>query len=393
SILSFASIYGLSLSFSFLFHPSTFLAMAGSNGSQGHMVEGISIAFGVLTFIVLALRLFSRIFVLGQMGADDYLIIGACALSWSFIAVTLVAVKHGLGQHIEDVDPAGMVDYAFAVWLSSMFYLATLGFVKTSVLWFYTRLGDRYLTRLSWIMMGVITAQATAFVLVAAFQCQPISMAWTGTGPGKCVSINLFYLCNAALNIVTDLLTYTLPIKVIFSLQMPQKQKFILAFILCLGLFACVSSIIRITYIPTMLTSKDSTYAISGAMYWSVIETNIGIFAASIPSFKAIASRFLPRFIGEYSSGKKYGHWSSNTTGPRYPSGFSKVTDPNCITMDTINCKEDGTMGTKIGATSNSSEERIIPQGKIFTHTEIETTFERNDRASCGSSSLERARQ
>lgn len=123
-----------------------------------------------------------------------------------------------------------------AVWLSSMFYLAALGFIKTSVLWFYTRLGDRYLTRLSWVMMGVITAQATSFVFVAAFQCQPISMAWTGTGPGKCVNINLFYLCNAALNITTDLLTYTLPLKVVLHLQVPRKQKVVLAIILCLGL-------------------------------------------------------------------------------------------------------------------------------------------------------------
>jgi hypothetical protein len=117
-----------------------------------------------------------------------------------------------------------------------MFYLATLGFVKTSVLWFYTRLGDRYLTRLSYIMMGVIAAQAISFVLVAAFQCQTISKAWTSTGPGKCVNINVFYLCNAALNIFTDVLTYTLPIKVIFKLQMPQKQKIVLGIILCLGL-------------------------------------------------------------------------------------------------------------------------------------------------------------
>ncbi|CAG7953442.1 unnamed protein product [Penicillium nalgiovense] len=365
--------------------------MAGANGSQGPMVVGVSVAFAALTFVVLALRLFSRIFVLGQMGMDDYLIVFACAFSWAFIAATLVAVKHGLGKHIEDVDQTKMVDYSFAVWLSSMFYLATLGFIKTSVLCFYTRLGDRYLTRLSWVMLGIIMAQAISFVLVAAFQCQPISMAWTGTGPGKCVDINLFYLCNAALNIVTDLLTYTLPIKVIFHLQMPRKQKIVLAFILCLGLFACVSSIIRITYIPAMLSSEDSTYAISGAMYWSVIETNVGIFAASIPSFKAIASRFLPRFIGEYSSGKKSGPWSSDNHAPRYASGFAKVRDPNNITMITVNGKEDVPMGTNIGAASNSSEERIIPQGKIFAHTEIETTFERNDGGS--DSSLERARQ
>ncbi|KAF7717488.1 Uncharacterized protein PECH_007958 [Penicillium ucsense] len=358
------------------------MGFSGANGSQGPTVVGISLAFAVLTFIVLSLRLFARIYVLGKMGLDDYLIICACIFAWAFIAVTIVAVEHGLGQHRKFVADSELVRYAFFVWLSSMFYLACLGFIKTSVLWFYTRLGDRFLTRLSYVMMAVIVCQATSFVLVAAFQCQPIKMAWTGTGPGKCVEINIFYLANAALNILTDLLTYTLPIRVIFKLQMPQKQKIALIFILCLGLFACVSSIIRITYIPYMLTSSDSTYAISGAMYWSVIETNIGIFAASIPSFKAIASRFLPRFIGEYSSGRKYGAWSGTPGTHRYGSGFAKVTDPNNITMGTLNCgRDDIGMGTQIGATvaDNSSEERIIiPDGKIFTQTEIETTVESN---------------
>lgn len=127
-------------------------------------------------------------------------------------------------------------DYFQSVWLSSMFYLACLGFVKTSVLWFYTRLGDRYLTRLSYTMFGVVTAQATANVLVAAFQCQPVAKAWATTLPGHCVDINVFYLCNAALNIFTDVLTYTLPIKVIFNLQIPRKQKIALVFTLSLGL-------------------------------------------------------------------------------------------------------------------------------------------------------------
>ncbi|KAJ6001482.1 hypothetical protein N7522_006709 [Penicillium canescens] len=363
-----------------------------ADGTQGPVVVGICVAFAVVTFCVLVLRLFARVYVLGRMGLDDYLIIGACLLAWAFIAVTIVAVQNGLGTHYVDTDKSKLIDYAFAVWLSSMFYLACLGFVKTSVLWFYTRLGDRYLTRLSWIMMGVIGAQATSFVLVAAFQCQPISKAWASTEPGTCVDINVFYLCNAALNILTDVLTYTLPIKVILRLQMPKKQKIVLGIILCLGLFACVSSIIRITYIPAMLTSADFTYAISGAMYWSVIETNIGILAASIPSFKAIASRFLPRFIGEYSSGKKYGPWSGNTSARRYGSGFTKVTDPKIITLGTVNGKEDTEMGTQIGPASNSSEERIIPDGKIFTQTEIETTVETSHGfGSFGSSSLERA--
>ena len=163
-------------------------------------------------------------------------------------------MKYGLGSHLEDVPKENMVTYALvwmsilfsskpvtdisdqAVWLSSMFYLTTLGFIKSSVCVFYTRLGDRLLTRLSLIMLGIVASQATSFVLVAAFQCQPIDKAWASTKPGKCVNINIFYLANAALNILTDLMTYTLPLGVIFKLQMPVKQKVALGMILCLGL-------------------------------------------------------------------------------------------------------------------------------------------------------------
>ncbi|KAG2413164.1 hypothetical protein HFD88_002353 [Aspergillus terreus] len=346
--------------------------------SQGPTVSGVALGFAVLTFIVLSLRLFSRVYVLRKMGPDDYLIIGACIFSWAFSAITVVAVKYGLGSHLKDVPKENMVTYALAVWLSSMFYLTTLGFIKSSVCVFYTRLGDRLLTRLSLVMLGIVASQATSFVLVAAFQCQPIDKAWASTKPGKCVNINIFYLANAALNILTDLMTYTLPLGVIFKLQMPVKQKVALGMILCLGLFACVSSIIRITYIPEMLRSSDATYAISGAMYWSVIEINVGIFASSIPSFKAIASRFLPRLVGEYSSNKGYGTWSGSN-GRKYGSGFSKVRDQVINIGPLRGAESDRVVGTEIhsGFTRTGSEDRIIiPDGKILTHTEIETNVE-----------------
>lgn len=128
-----------------------------------------------------------------------------------------------------------------------MFYVACLGFVKTSVLFFYIRLGDRHLTRMSIVMIGVVASQAMANTLTAAFQCSPIRKAWASSVPGKCVNINAYYLANAALNIFTDVLTYSLPMKVIFTLQVPRKQKIALGFILCLGLlYVCLPSKFRI---------------------------------------------------------------------------------------------------------------------------------------------------
>lgn len=65
--LAIQSIFTGFLTHSLLF----FYTMAGDHGSQSHVVMGICLAFAILTFLVLALRLFARIYVLGNMGVDD----------------------------------------------------------------------------------------------------------------------------------------------------------------------------------------------------------------------------------------------------------------------------------------------------------------------------------
>jgi hypothetical protein len=198
-----------------------------------------------------------------------------------------------------------------------MFYNACLGFLKSSILAFYLRLGDAQLKRLAQVLLAIVVCQATANVLTCIFQCTPVAATYTIElqKTAKCVNITAFYLTNAALTILTDLLTYILPFRLVRKLQIPRRQKFGLGIMLGLGLLyvtfirvnlitntdiisTCVSSIIRITYIPGMLFSKDSTWTISGPMYWSVIETNVGILTASIPAFKAIAKKYAPKLLG-----------------------------------------------------------------------------------------------
>lgn len=134
---------------------------------------------------------------------------------------------------------ANFMTYMQLVWLSSIFYNATLGFIKISVLALYMRLGDRTLRKLATVMIGVICCQAGGNVFACIFQCAPISAAYDLSITAenkKCININAFYLANAAVNIFTDLLTYTLPIKLIINLQVTRQQKIGLFVILCLGL-------------------------------------------------------------------------------------------------------------------------------------------------------------
>ncbi|KAH6647487.1 hypothetical protein BKA67DRAFT_662274 [Truncatella angustata] len=367
--------------------------------TQGPTVMSVAIVFGIMTLIAISLRLWARIFLVKHIGSDDILICIAALLSWSFMAVTIAAVQHGLGQHIEAAlaqENNNLTAYAQVVWLSSIFYNATLGFIKISVLALYMRLGDRTLRRLALVMVGVVCCQAGGNVLAAIFQCTPVQAAYDQTiTDKKCININAFYLANAAVNIFTDLLTYTLPIKLIINLQIPQRQKIGLGVILCLGLFACISSIVRITFIPQMLVSEDATYVISGAMYWSVIELNIGILAASIPSMKPIASRYMPRLLGS-SYNKSNGNKGSSYLKSSSASGAFKSRDRNG-TLELHSMErgdnrfglQSGTNRTEIGKGStavlgksvlddNSSEEALCfpPTGQIGVQTQIKTRFD-----------------
>ncbi|KAF3015887.1 hypothetical protein E8E14_009573 [Neopestalotiopsis sp. 37M] len=359
--------------------------------SQGPTIMAVAIVFGVIAAIVIILRLWARVFLVKHVGFDDALISIAVLLSWAFMAATIAAVQHGMGMHIAEAlahENNDLTSYAQIVWFSSIFYNACLGFIKISVLALYMRLGDRTLRRLAVVMIGVVGCQATGNVMACIFQCSPVAAAYDQTiTDKKCVNINAFYLANAAVNIFTDLLTYTLPIKLIINLQMPRRQKIGLAVILCLGLFACVSSIIRITYIPQMLTALDATYVISGAMYWSVIEINIGILAASIPSFKPIASRYAPRLLG--SSYNQSGKGGRNGSSYLKSSGLGRSKNG---TMELRSVErgdrfglQSGVNRTEIGNAGmgqsvlddNSSEEALYipPKGQIGVKTQIETTY------------------
>jgi len=132
-----------------------------------------------------------------------------------------------------------MITYLQIVWLSSIFYNACLGFIKFSVLALYMRLGDPKLRRLAMVMMAVIFCQAGGNVMACVFQCSPVRAAYDVTIPladKRCVNINAFYLANAAVNILTDILTYTLPFPLIARLQVPRRQKIGVGIMLCLGL-------------------------------------------------------------------------------------------------------------------------------------------------------------
>jgi hypothetical protein len=131
---------------------------------------------------------------------------------------------------------------------------------------------------------------------------------------------------------------------------------------------------VRITFIPQMLTSDDPTMAIAGAMYWSVIEINIGILAASIPSYKTIAKKYAPRLLG--SSGPN----SKGLSGSKMTGLFGKKGSDGPTRLESLD--HSGRYGyqshVEHGADDNSSEEALYLPGRINVTTEVSTEFNKS---------------
>jgi hypothetical protein len=135
------------------------------------------------------------------------------------------------------------------------------------------------------------------------------------------------WFANASINIFTDLMVAILPVKALWNLQIPKRQKIALVGILTIGWFVCVVSILRLNALIVLSKHpEDRTYYSAATAYWSAIEMNLGIVCASLPALKPLIVKIIPGFSTRHSSrgygtansgnmGKSYGLGSKNTRG------------------------------------------------------------------------------
>ena len=130
-----------------------------------------------------------------------------------------------------------MTNYLKTFYASILVYNASLVTVKISILLMYRRI---FVTpKMRWAtLIGLIIICAWGISLVSslAMICLPIQALWDHTVKGHCMPFVPAFFAPACINMVTDFAIFLLPLPAIKKLNLPRRQKIILAFILCLGL-------------------------------------------------------------------------------------------------------------------------------------------------------------
>ncbi|KAJ5098292.1 hypothetical protein N7532_005293 [Penicillium argentinense] len=277
----------------------------------------VNCVFLPLAILALAVRTWTRLFVVRSFRWDDYLMISALILSCTLTAVTCDMLNWGLGKHMWDVPLAHLTPSFMKLnVIAAILYCAATGFTKCSVLVFYLRIfPSRNFHIAVWTIVFIAAGYSVASILANILSCSPVAMAWDLTiTEGHCMNRPVFYFANAGLGIFTDFATVIVPIPWLRRLQMPLRQKVAVSGILAMGCFVGIVSCIRLATLYQLMNSTDLTWVTTNALMWCAIELNLGIFGGCVTAIRPFIRRYMPRLLGLSSAGdysisqsRKYG--------------------------------------------------------------------------------------
>ncbi|KAL4927228.1 putative MFS monosaccharide transporter [Aspergillus undulatus] len=330
----------------------------------------VSIVFFLLASIFVALRFVSRIFIVRRLSLGDYLMLLAWVIDFGFSFALFYATSKGLGLHDNDIAvearaPLSRANYAFTV-----LYNPALMAVKSAILVFYLTLtqGEKLFRYANYATLLVVNLAGFALTFVNIFQCRPVSAAWAASLPvdAHCTDILTLYLSSSPVNIITDLAILVLPNPILTRMRLPLKQKIILVVTFSFGFFVAVVDVIRIAYLQEATTDReialrqihlqnygggDFAWYASLSFMWSVVEVNVSIMCACVPSLKPLVARIVPKMIRDNTN--------STQTSPSDPPPLQPMATADAVLNESVN-------------PMSLSEALAIP-GPINTQTQTDT--------------------
>lgn len=201
----------------------------------------VSITLAAISGTVLLLRLGHKLFVARSMlGLDDWSIVGCILVGTSgTIMTSLGTIANGLGRDLWTLTPEQITSFGYWFYHMEWTYFLELFFLKMSLLFFYLKIFPAKGVRmLLWGTIFYNLAWGVSFVLVAMFQCRPVSYYWTkwdGTHTGTCLDANAVGWANGVTSIVLDVWMLAIPMAQLRSLQLHFKKKVGVAIMFCTG--------------------------------------------------------------------------------------------------------------------------------------------------------------
>ncbi|OHW90990.1 CFEM domain containing integral membrane protein [Colletotrichum incanum] len=259
------------------------------------------VALPALTAIVVVLRCVARRMAKIHLWWDDWT---------ALVALRSTDVELGFGLHYWHVEPGNAKPILQArslltllripvtnisaklFYATQMFYVMKQVAAKASICALYLRIFVTRWSRL--VVIGLLVSlvfQHFLFLFLVIFQCTPIQLIWDRSIAGSCLNITAIGYAGAALTLTYDFILIVLPMPQLLKLSTRKRKKLVPIFLLTLGSFACVASMIRLKYLVSFSNTFDATWDNVEIVIWSTLEINLAMICGSLPALRPLFNR------------------------------------------------------------------------------------------------------
>ncbi|KAK0612021.1 hypothetical protein B0T14DRAFT_439154 [Immersiella caudata] len=243
-----------------------------------------------LSAAFLALRVYCKFLRHRGLWWDDYVLIASwisLVMSDSFVSV---AINMGFGRPLSQFNSRLLNQFLLMTNLAGTFSILAACWSKTSFAITVLRISSGWVKWLIWFIIITVNLSLGTAVAITWGQCTPIEKTWQPRLQGQCwpKDIQIWYNIYTAIYSGTmDIVLAVIPWKVIWTLTMNKKEKFGVLVAMSMGIFAGITSIIKLTQLPA-ISNANFTDSPAQLVILGVAESAITIIAASIPILRAL---------------------------------------------------------------------------------------------------------
>ncbi|RAR01503.1 cfem domain-containing protein [Stemphylium lycopersici] len=247
---------------------------------------------GIIPIIVIVMRFASRYVGGNQLWWDDWLHLAAVILVIPLTASLFMNLKAGIGHHIWDLTYPRVVAIGKWTYIATILWGLELLLIKYSILCLYIRIFPNvWLKRAVWAFMAFTALFTLPLIFLAAFQCIPVRAIWDlqEQGTAKCIDYMAVLRLTVVYEIIAETILFSLPIPIVWKLQMETAKKIQLLFFFSLGIwqvFVIVMSIIRLPFLPGVVDTTDPTYTVTGTSITGFVSSGVAHVCAAVPTIR-----------------------------------------------------------------------------------------------------------
>ncbi|KAI1144667.1 hypothetical protein F5Y05DRAFT_408055 [Hypoxylon sp. FL0543] len=346
-----------------------------------------AIVFLSICPIVVGTRIWARMGGGGKLGPDDYTILVSLGFALASGGIMLAACHYGYGRHTAALSASDRYQAFKYFYLCQVTYKACINLTKASILLLYLRLfgNTKWLRWACRFMLTCVVMYCIASVTATIFQCTPITKAFDKSIEGTCISNGKFWYANAGFSIATDVIILTIPMPLVYALQIPRVQKAALMMVFALGVFVVITSCLRVTTIDLQATTPDPTFEIASTM-WTIIEMNVAIVCACLPQIRPLIVKWFPKLMPSYySNSREHSDQRTAYTSSNFSTSYlrnngksySKPEEGRWTRIDNVKNGGDGPSLPNSRKGDSSSEEYALQDDKgLQIHKTVQYTVE-----------------